>query len=35
MTNLRARGALHREATGEGANFVAAADVDEGAPGRI
>src|SRR5262249_37195998 len=29
MTKLRARGALCREATGEGADFVAAADVDD------
>src|SRR5271169_3670841 len=29
MTKLRARGALRREATGEGADFVAAADVDD------
>src|SRR5215472_2518221 len=29
MTKLRAGGALRREATGEGANFVAAADVDD------
>src|SRR5215831_6129127 len=28
MTKLRARGALCREAAGEGADFVAAADVD-------
>src|SRR5215510_8981447 len=28
MTKLRARGALRREAAGEGADFVAAADVD-------
>jgi hypothetical protein len=29
MTKLRARGALRREAAGEGADFVAAADVDD------
>src|SRR5262252_5163770 len=29
MTKLRARGALRREAFGEGADFVAAADVDD------
>src|SRR5215467_3807050 len=29
MTKLRARGALCREAAGEGADFVAAADVDD------
>src|SRR5271170_2953690 len=29
MTKLRARGALRREATGEGADFVSAADVDD------
>jgi hypothetical protein len=29
MTELRARGALRRKATGEGADFVAAADVDD------
>src|SRR5215469_15773613 len=29
MTKLRARGALRREASGEGADFVAAADVDD------
>src|SRR5690242_8685683 len=29
MTKLRARGALRREAAGEGADFVAAADIDD------
>jgi hypothetical protein len=29
MTKLRARGALRREAAGEGADFVVAADVDD------
>src|SRR5262249_17325887 len=29
MTKLRARGALRREAAGEGADFVATADVDD------
>ena len=29
MTNLRARGALRREAAGEGADFGVAADVDD------
>src|SRR5690242_4741445 len=29
MTKLRSRGALRREAAGEGADFVAAADVDD------
>jgi hypothetical protein len=29
MTKLRARGALRREAAGEGADFVSAADVDD------
>src|SRR3954452_10026086 len=29
MTKLRARGALHREAAGEGADFIVAANVDD------
>src|SRR5499427_1652587 len=36
MTKLRARGALRRKASGEGADFVAAADVDDRAlKGRV
>src|SRR5882757_7448760 len=36
MTKLRARGALRREAAGEGADFVAAADVNDRAlEGRV